>query len=76
LFLQEKADVLAIDDQKAINVCKIYKIPFMTALTFVITAFDTKLIGREEAKEMIRYLDIYGRYKDELIYKALNLMGA
>ena len=76
LFLQEKADVLAIDDHKAINVCKIYKIPFMTALTFVITAFDTKLIGREEAKEMIRYLDIHGRYKDELIYKAFNLMGA
>ena len=36
LFLQENADFLATDDHKAINVCKIYRIPFMTALTFVI----------------------------------------
>lgn len=76
LFLQEKADVLAIDDHKAINVCKIYKIPFMTALTFVITALDSKLIMKSEAKEMIKDLCIYGRYKDELIYKALNCIGA
>lgn len=76
LFLQENADILAIDDHKAINVCKIYKIPFMTALTFVITAFDAKLIVKNEAKKMIENLGIYGRYKDELVYKALNYIGA
>ena len=76
LFLQENADILAIDDHKAINVCKIYEIPFITALTFVITTFDAKIIMKNEAKEMVRNLGIYGRYKDELIYKALNYMGA
>ena len=75
LFLQENADILAIDDHKAINVCKIYKIPFITALTFVITALDAKVIMKNEAKEMVRNLGIYGRYKDELIYKALNYLG-
>ena len=75
LFLQENADILAIDDHKAINVCKIYKIPFITALTFVITALDAKIIMNNEAKEMVRNLGIYGRYKDELIYKALNYIG-
>ena len=75
LFLEERADILAIDDHKAINVCKIYKIPFMTALTFVINAFNTKLIMENEAKEMIQDLGVYGRYKDELIYKALSYIG-
>ena len=75
LFLQENADILAIDDHKAINVCKIFKIPFITALTFVITALDAKIIMKNEAKEMVRDLGIYGRYKDELIYKALNYVG-
>lgn len=75
LFLQENADVLATDDHKAINVCKIHEIPFMTALAFVIECFDTKLIARNKAKEMIKDLSIYGRYKDELIYKALNMIG-
>ena len=75
LFLQENADILAADDHKAINVCKIYRIPFMTALTFVVSASDIKLIAKDEAKEMIKDLGVYGRYKYELIYKALNCIG-
>ena len=75
LFLQENADILATDDHKAINLCKIYKIQFMTALTFVISASDIKIITKGEAKEMIIDLGVYGRYKDELIYKALNYIG-
>ena len=75
LFLQENADILAIDDHKAINVCKIYKIPFLTALTFIIMAFDSKLIAKNEAKNMIEDLRTYGRYKDELINKALDYIG-
>lgn len=72
LFLEQKADMLATDDRKAINVCKVYDIPFMTSLTFVLNAFNNKLIKKQNAKNMIRQLDIYGRYKDELIYSALN----
>lgn len=75
LFLQENADFLATDDHKAINVCKIYRIPFMTALTFVIKAFEIKIINKSETKDMVKNLSIYGRYKDELTYKALNYLG-
>ncbi len=75
LFLQEKADFLATDDHKAINVCKIYKIPFITALTFVISALDMHIITKNQADKMIRDLGIYGRYKDELINKTLNYIG-
>lgn len=72
LFLQENADFLATDDHKAINICKIYKISFITALTFVIAAFDARLIIKNEAKKMINDLSRYGRYKNELIHNALD----
>ena len=74
LFLQEKADILAIDDHKSINVCRVYKIPFMTALTFVLDSYNLKIIGESKAREMIENLAIYGRYKTELIYKALGYL--
>ena len=75
LHLEKKANILAVDDHKAINVCKIYKIPFMTALTFVVKAFKAKQIARIDAKEMIKNLEIYGRYKGDLVYKALEHVG-
>ena len=75
LFLQENADMVATDDHKAINACKIHKIPFITALTFTIECFDIKLITKNEAHRMIKDLGIYGRYKNELIYKALETIG-
>ncbi len=76
LFLELKADILATDDHKSINVCKAYKIPFMTALTFVVDACIKKFITTNEAKKMIEELSVYGRYKDELIYKALSYLEA
>ena len=74
LFLELKADIFATDDHKSINVCKAYKIPFMTALTFVVDGCIKKSIANNEAKKMIGELSMYGRYKDELIYKALSYL--
>ena len=47
----------------------------MTALTFVIIAFNSKLIIQNEAEEMVKNLARYGRYKNELIFQALNNIG-
>lgn len=74
LFLQTKADMLAVDDHKAINVCKILDIPFMTALTFVVYSYQNKLIEKKPANAMIDELSIYGRYKYELINNAKSLI--
>ena len=76
LFLEFKADILATDDHKSINVCKAYKIPFMTALTFVVDARARRSINAAEAKNMIEELSAHGRYKDELIYNALKYLEA
>ncbi|MFH1510668.1 MAG: hypothetical protein ABIF10_03170 [Candidatus Woesearchaeota archaeon] len=71
--LEERADVLAVDDHKAINMCKIYSIPFMTALTFVIFAHNRKLANKTQAREMIDNLSVFGRYKSESIHDAYKL---
>lgn len=75
LCLEHKNAIAALDDHKAMIVCKIYDIPFITALTFVIIAFHKRMIDTKEAKQMIKMLDIFGRYKDELIYEALKIIG-
>ncbi len=76
LFLELKADILATDDHKSINVCRAYNIPFITALAFVLYSHIRKFVANNEAKKMIEELSIYGRYKDELIYKALSYLEA
>ncbi len=38
LWFQEMDSTVVIDDHKGINVCKIYAVPFVTALTLVIIA--------------------------------------
>jgi hypothetical protein len=70
--LQEKANILAIDDHKSINVCKIYKIPFATALTFVLDLYGRRTIKLKEAKNTIEKLGIYGRYKDVFYPKTIS----
>jgi predicted nucleic acid-binding protein len=74
LFLQENGNMLAVDDHKAVNVCKIYNIPFMTALTFVVFAHNKKVVNKEVAKDMIDNLSVFGRYKNELIHDAYYLI--
>lgn len=72
LFLEKKADIIAVDDHKAINICRIMKIPFMTPLSFIIYLLRKKLITKNKAKLKIQLLYQFGRYKDQIIIEALN----
>lgn len=72
LFNQEKADLIATDDGLAIRACRSLAIPFSGTCAFVTQAFENNLIKKEEAKGMIKTLAKEGRYKDEIIFSALN----
>lgn len=74
LYLETKSDVVAVDDHKAINICRILKIPFMTALSFIIFFYKEKLISKKKSKLSIELLYQYGRYKDEIILEALKVI--
>lgn len=72
LFLEIKADILAVDDHKAITLCRIMKIPFMTAISFILYLFKNKILSKKESQDYIALLQEYGRYRDMIIIEALK----
>jgi predicted nucleic acid-binding protein len=75
LWYEVKNATLGLDDHKGVVACKSYGIPFITALTFVIIAKRHCIIEANKAHDMIKRLDIYGRYKADLIYEAVRIIG-
>lgn len=74
LCLETKGAIAGVDDRKAMNICNIYGLPFVTALTLVVNAKEDGVITKNVAKEMTEQLRVYGRYKDELVNEALKII--
>lgn len=72
LAIQEGAHLIATDDRNAIRACKLLKIDFVTAIAFLIRAFEKGLISRDEALIKLKKLHSIGRYRDEIIDDALT----
>lgn len=62
LYYQEKADKIIVDDKKALNLCKIFKIPYITVHVVLIDLLRKKLINKKEAIKSLEILDKEGRY--------------
>lgn len=71
LAIEKKAKLIGLDDGKAIKAAKILKINFITALTFVVLLHYSKKINSIKAKELVLKLEEIGRYRKDLIEKAL-----
>ncbi|MBW2040266.1 MAG: hypothetical protein JRI46_11890 [Deltaproteobacteria bacterium] len=72
LALQEKAHMVATDDRNAIRACKALKIDFVTAVAFVLRAFEKQLIDMDEAISKIKKLQSIGRYSKAIIEDAIE----
>ncbi len=72
LAFQKRAGVIATDDRNAIRACKILKLHFVTAITFLIRAFEKGLIEKEEALLKLQKLQSYGRYNKLILENATN----
>ena len=66
----KEGSILATDDKNAINACKLLKIPFTTAIDFLLRAKEKKLLSDEESKIKLNHLAKYGRYKKEILEDA------
>jgi len=62
--------LVATDDKRAINACKVLKTPFTTAISVLTRMYEKGLIQRHEALEKLEALARYGRYKKEIIVAA------
>ena len=67
LSLEKKAALLAVDDKNAIKASRILKIPFTTAISILVRLAERRIIDINKAKEDLRLLAVYGRYKDTTI---------
>ncbi len=69
LAFEENIPVIT-DDKKAIKVCKIFNIPFITTLSIITTLYHRKKIDKEIAQLAIEKLEVYGRYNKDMIKRA------
>jgi predicted nucleic acid-binding protein len=70
LALQEKAMLVAIDDKRGINACKLAGIPFTTAIGILIRSRENGLIDRSGALVRLTTLARNGRYRKSILEDA------
>ena len=75
LYLHLKANLLGIDDGKAIKVCKILQIRFFTALSLAIQLIQEKVITKTEGPACLQELGKHGRYTKEELQMAFEQIG-
>lgn len=67
LAVDNKAQLLGIDDKNGINACKLLGLTFTTAVGILIRSREKGLLEGPEALEKLARLAKYGRYKDSII---------
>lgn len=70
LALNEKAQVIGIDDKNGINACKLLGVTFTSAVGILIRSQEKGLLEESEALEKLASLAKHGRYKDSIIEDA------
>ena len=75
LFYQEKADKIIVDDKKALNVCKMLKIPYITAHIVLMGLLAKKIIDKNQALKSLETLNKEGRYSSEITLYYYDLIN-
>jgi uncharacterized protein len=76
LAVNEKAQLLGIDDKNGINACKVLGLACTTAVGILIRSREKGLLEPPDALEKLGRLARYGRYKNSIIEDArLKLEG-
>src|SRR6516225_1902333 len=70
LALNEKAEVLAIDDKNGINACKLLGVAFTTAVGILIRSREKGLLEDSDALVKLALLARHGRYKNSIVEDA------
>jgi predicted nucleic acid-binding protein len=70
LAVNEKAQLLGIDDKNGINACKLLGLAFMTAVGILLRSRKKRLLEGSAALEKLAHLASYGRYRDSIMEDA------
>jgi predicted nucleic acid-binding protein len=70
LALQERAQLVGVDDKRGINACKLTGIPFTTAIAILLRSRQKGLIDGNDALARLSSLARHGRYKSSILEDA------
>src|SRR6266566_3454166 len=70
LALDEKAEVLGIEDKNGINACKLLGVAFTTAIGILVRMCEKRLLTTSEALAKLEGLAKHGRYKKSILEDA------
>ena len=76
IALEEKAQIVGIDDKNGINACKLLGIPFTTAIAILVRMRGKGLLSTSEALAKLAALATYGRYKKSIMEDARRKLEA
>ena len=74
--LEEKAQIVGIDDRVGMDACKLLGLPFTTAIGLLIRSRQKGLIGLDDARFRLSALARYGRYRKSILDDALKRLEA
>jgi predicted nucleic acid-binding protein len=75
LYYQEKANNVIVDDKKALQICKIMKIPYLTVHIILTGLLKKKIINKNQAIKSLEILDKEGRYSSEIILRYYDIIN-
>lgn len=67
LALQERAQLVGVDDKHGINACKLTGVPFTTAIAILLRSRQKGLIDKDDALARLSSLARHGRYKNSIL---------
>ena len=76
LAIEEKAQIVGIDDKSGINACKLLGIPFATAIGILVRMREKRLLPVNDALAKLAALATYGRYKQSIMEDARRKLEA
>ena len=71
----ERAELVASDDRNAIRACKLLRLPFTTAMAFLLRAAAKGLMTPEAVRASFRRLATFGRYKAAIVEDVERRLG-
>ena len=75
LYFQEKANKIIIDDKKALQLCKLLQIPYLTTHIVLFDILRKKHIDKSKAMRSLEILNKEGRYSSEIILHYYEKIG-
>ena len=72
LLARKKGWILATDDKQALKACRVLRVPFLTAIHFLLRLYEKGIISRELVLAKVKILEKVGRYNPDIIRSVMK----